>query len=200
MDAASDREDFQRKYLAALTRVPPAKWQGLWTLCLTDTWFLNELAAQARWVLRTSAEPMEWLHDVEHESMLLLGGKLRTKSDFGLNIPQLGDEFCVVMRKVIHNACLQSLKRIRRVYRTGEPLSEESDVPVSLAIFHAREQARALSEAIEGLPEPLCSVLRLYHLGYKVKEICAWLNLSYKKTRPGVRRAIQKMRRDFGSP
>jgi hypothetical protein len=199
MDAASNREDFQRKYLAALMRVPPAKWQELWTLFLTDTWFLSELAAQAHWALRTSGEPMEWLHDVEHESMLLLGGKLRTKPDLGLNSPQFADEYCVVLRKVIHHLCLQSLKHIRRIYRTGEPLSEESDVPVSLAIFQAHEQALALSEAIEVFPQPLCSVLRLYHLNGEVKEICTWLNLSYKKTRPDVRRAIQKMRRDFGS-
>jgi DNA-directed RNA polymerase specialized sigma24 family protein len=200
MSTIPEPEEFHRKLLAALARTPPAPWHEIWLLFCDDPWFQDELVKQARFVLLATRGPLAWVEDIRHEVLLTLVAKLQKKPDLGINIRELGEDFPLVISTVARNASRQAFKRLRRIYRTGVGLSEQSDACGSARSFERDVRSDDLSAAIEDLPEPLCSVLRLVHVGHTILAISENLHLTYGETYRAFRHGVAQIRRDLFLP
>jgi RNA polymerase sigma factor (sigma-70 family) len=200
MDRTAEQEVFQSKLLAALARSPPAHWVEVWNLYLEDPWIQSELTKEAHFVLRATGGPIDWLHDVRNETVLILAAKLENSPSLGLDVQGFTDGFPAFISTVIANASKQALKRLRRIYRTGVALSEDLDFRAASAFYDLYERLLDLSTAIEELPEPLCSILRLYLLGYRVRAISCSLGIKPWSVYRILKRGVEQLRQDLLCP
>jgi DNA-directed RNA polymerase specialized sigma24 family protein len=151
-------------------------------------------------VLRAGGAPEEWLEDVRHEAMLILAAKLQKVPNLGLDSKGLAEKFPSSIGTIARNECRQALKRLRRIYRTGAELSAESDFRAAASFYLLQVRSLDLSAAIEELPEPLCSVLRLYQLGHDIRAIAPRLGLTYWEAYRAFRHGLKRLRTDLGLP
>ncbi len=197
MTTAEPWEGLRGRYLAALERSPRASWFEIWRLFLEDPWYQAELAKHARSVIRTTSGSPEWLEDVQHEAALILAAKLQKKPSLGLDSRGMAEKFPATIGTIARNQCRQALKRLRRIYRSGARLLEESDPAVAIGLDELERRSLELSAAIDELPEPLCSVLRLSQLGFDIRTIAERLDISYWQAYRAFKRGLVRIREDL---
>lgn len=190
-------EDLRGRFQAALERSPRSSWFEIWRLFLEDPWYQAELSKHARSVLRSTGGSAEWLEDVQHEAALILAAKLQKKPSLGLDSRGMAEKFPASIGTIARNQCRQALKRLRRIYRSGVRLVEESDPAVAIGLNELQRRSVELSAAIDELPEPLCSVLRLSQLGFDIRTIAERLEISYWKAYRAFRRGLERLRQDL---
>ncbi len=192
--------NLRRQFIAALKKSPRSSWFEIWRLFLEDPWYQAELAKHARSVIRATGGSAEWLEDVKHEAALILAGKLQKKPGLGLDQQGLAEKFPASIGIIARNQCRQALKRLRRIYRTGTPLLEVQDVDTAVGFGELYERSLELSAAIDQLPEPFCTVLRLSQIGWDIRSIAKRLDISYWKAYRAFRHGLERIRRDLGLP
>jgi DNA-directed RNA polymerase specialized sigma24 family protein len=192
-------EDLRKGYVRALQEPANAStWFEIWRLFLNDPWYRAELAKHARLVLHAGNAPIEWQEDLQHEAMLILAAKLRKKPHLDLDDQGLTERFPAAIGTIVHNECRQALKRLRRMYRTGPELFEESGHRAAVTFYEIQQRALDLSSLIDELPEPLCSVLRLSQSGYNIRQIASRLGLTYWETYRAFHRGVARLRDELG--
>ena len=200
MTNAEPWEDLRSQLIAALEKSPRPSWFEIWRLFLDDPWYQAELAKHARSVIRATGGSAEWLDDVKHEAALILAGKLQKKPGLGLDRHGLAEKFPASIGIIARNQCRQALKRLRRIYRTGSSLRPEQDVDMPVGLGEVYERSLELSAAIDQLPEPFCTVLRLSQIGWNIRAIAERLDMSYWKAYRAFRGGLQRLRRDLELP
>jgi RNA polymerase sigma factor (sigma-70 family) len=189
--------NLQTKLLAALDRLPAASWFDIWQLFLEDAWYQAELAKHARLTLRACNAPLAWTDDVQHEAILNLAAQLQKSPDLGLHLHRGGENFACQIGTMARNDCHQALKRLRRRYGVHQALCEEAEYLAADRVYRLEDLSLALRNAIDDLPEPHSTVLRLYHAGYLLREIALLLGLTFWKVYAIFHSALERVREEL---
>ena len=196
MTTAHPSEELRRTFVTALSRVPPATWFEVWRLFLDDKWFQRELERHARLILWTSGAPGDWLGDIVDEAIVLFATRLQREPDLGLDGQKVAGLFPNCIEVVARDLCGAALRRLRRVLRTNA-LPDDAAAAAAISVRRMESDLSRIAQSIDGLPEPERSVLRLFQIGYNLREVAPILGISYWVTYGAFRRGIEQVREDL---
>lgn len=166
--------------------------QESWLVWLEDPWCQAEVRTRTRRALVRSRLPLEWQGEIENQALLILVKTFVRRAERHVR-EQLEDaRLSAWLAVVIERACLQALRRLRRLYRAELQLSS-IDVPCGRCA--SRDLRIDLAVAVDQLQEPSRSVVLLREKGYSLSETAELLGLSYKQTYYALAKGLDGLKR-----
>ena len=138
---------------------------------------------------------MQLMDDVQQEAILHLAERLEKAADLGHHPGVIGAKFASWIGTILLNECRDALRRLHA--GREPPAAAEDDEAAAASWDRRREQLTALRVAIDELPEPQATVLRLFLAGDRIAEIAKELRLTYKQTYAIFTSGIDQLRNDW---
>lgn len=190
-------QDLRAQFLVALTErdaaSPPDCWLKLWHILACHSWVQVRLNQIASGLLRRSRLPIDLQPDLVHDALILLATHLRRVPDLQYDRTRPPDRFPAWMSTILKHHCQDAVRCVRHYYRrtSSWPGHEMTNTD-------CRRQAGrvAMSLALDDVPEPAGSVVRLYVKGHTRKNIAQLLEIPYADVRRLFREAVRRLRQE----
>lgn len=143
----------------------------IWLQVVSEPWFCAEVRLQASRILGGHVDDPLY-DDLAQEALVQLKAKLSNKKDLGGDLEQLRTNFPGWMATIIHNACIDTLRRERRrppdkaakPIETDDPFPREDlriDMAAAFDQLEEREREVALCRLHEMTPQETAKRLKL---------------------------------------
>ncbi len=179
-----------RDQYQALVDQPPVDAAAVWRLLTENAWYQRELYRTAGWIVRHRRLRHFQADDVCQEAILILRFRLARRADLGIDRLRGGACFGAWLRRIIHDTCLDALRRLAR----REPPCAALPAPDTVAERGAEGWRRELRDRIACLPEPRRSVLTAYCESGTLGEAAASLGMNYQRARRNFLAGIALLR------
>lgn len=156
----------------------PGHWFSIWRTIIGHAWFQQQMRACVGYEVLSSGLPPDLAHDLEHEVILLLAGKLARHRDLGMDLELAEEKFPAFMGTVIRNDCRQAARKMRRQFLRSPSLLSPQRVEDPAA---ERISLIEMSLEIEELNDPQRTILLLSVKGMTLKEIAQTIQMNYSK-------------------
>jgi RNA polymerase sigma factor (sigma-70 family) len=165
---------------------------AVWRRVVSDLWFCAEVRRQASQLVGGDLGDPAY-DDMVQQIVLQLQAKLSKHLDLGAEIEQIRTDFPGWMARIIHNACVDTLRRERR--HPPHPPSESEPVrdPVP------QEDLRLdMAEVISALPPREQDVAHCKLHNMSLHETAERLKLTDKQVRGSLKKVFEFLRRKLG--
>lgn len=166
--------------------------EAVWRQVVSNPWFCAEVRRQAsQLVCGHVGDPV--YDDMVQQIVLQIRDKLFHQNDFGANVEQLRTNFPGFLGTIIHNACVDTLRRERR--HPPHPPSESEAVTNPVP----QEDLRLdMGEAISQLPPRERDVAHCKLDRMSIHETAERLKMTDKQVRGSLKKVFNLLRRVLG--
>lgn len=166
--------------------------QETWLVWLEDPWCRAEVRTRTHHVLERCRLPLEWQGEIENQTLLILVTTFTRRAERHVRQELAEDRLAAWLAVVIERACLQAVRRLRRLYRREVQLSS---IEAPCAACANKDLRVDVAVAMDHLNEPGRSIILLREKGYSLLEIAELLGLSYKQTCRALADGLERLRR-----